>query len=70
MRALLAVGGIQEPHDSLEGREIYTEDSVVWEGMQRESERLFGGGKLHHTARFLRALHGLASNVMAADEPH
>ena len=44
MRALVAVGGIQEPHDSLEGREIYTEGNVVWEGMQRKLERLFGGG--------------------------
>ena len=44
MRALLAVGEIQKPHDCLKSREIYTEGSVVWEGMQRELEKLFGGG--------------------------
>ena len=44
MRALLAVEESQKPHDCLEGREIYTEGNVVWEGMQRELEGLFGGG--------------------------
>ena len=44
MMVSLAVGEFQDPHDSVEAREIYTEGTVVWQGVGRELEKLFGGG--------------------------